>query len=98
MRHQFREHAHVLPPDIRTIEDGQCFRQLQASVRTTELDSWGHPAAIYGHREPDDPAHSQVYATPATIRATLGEGEVFGLSHGPGGWEAIKFPRNDYAD
>jgi hypothetical protein len=98
MLHQFREHVYVLPTDIRAIEDGQYFRQLQAPVRTTELDGWGHPVAIYRHREPDDFAHAEVYATLATIRATLDQGEVFALGYGPGGWEVIRFPHNDYAD
>jgi hypothetical protein len=98
MLHQFREHVYVLPTDIRAIEDGQYFRQLQAPVRTTELDGWGHPVAIYRHREPDDFAHAEVYATLATIRATLDQGEVFALGYEPGGWEVIRFPHNDYAD
>ena len=97
MLHRFREHTYVLPPDARTLEDGQYFRQLQAPVRTTEFDSWGHPVATYKHREPDDFAHAEVYATLATVRATLGEGSVLYLNWGPGGMYVTTPEHSDYA-
>jgi Phage terminase large subunit (GpA) len=97
MLHRFREHTYILPPDIRTVEDGQYFRQLQAPVRTTELDNWGHPVATYRHREADDFAHAEVYATLATIRARLSEVEVLYIAVGPEGLQAIKPEHSDYA-
>ncbi len=85
MLHRFRERAYVLPDDVRAIEDGEYFRQLQAPVRTIELDQWGQPVATYRSRQRDDFAHAEVYATLAAIRAALSEGGVIFISYGPGG-------------
>ena len=41
--------------------------------------------ATYKHRQPDDFAHAEVYATLATIRAALGEAEIFSIGVGPQG-------------
>lgn len=95
---RFREGTYVLPPDARAIEDGEYFRQLQAPVRTTELDRWGHPVAVYKHRQPDDFAHAEAYATLATIHAAEGEVEVIFLGFGPQGPYVIRSDRSDYAD
>lgn len=95
---RFREGIYVLPPEVRAIEDGEYFRQLQAPVRTTEFDRWGHPVAVYKHRQPDDFAHAEVYATLATIRAALGETEIILIGCGPRGLYVINSDRSDYAD
>ena len=97
MLHRFREHTNVLPPDFRDIEGGEYFRHLQAPVRTMELDNWGHPVATYRHRQPDDFAHAEVYATLATIRASLSEGWVLYIASGPGGMQVIEPEHSDYA-
>jgi hypothetical protein len=56
-----------------------------------------HPVATYKHREPDDFAHAEVYATLATIRARLSEVEVLYIAVGPGGLQAIEPKHSDYA-
>ena len=95
---RFREGVYILRPDARAIEDGEYFRQLQAPVRTMELEKWGHPVAVYRHRQPDDFAHAEVYATLATIRAALGEAEIFSIGVGTQGPYVIKYDQSDYAD
>jgi hypothetical protein len=95
---RFRERLYVLPPGYRDIEDGAYARHLQAPVRTIELDTWGQPVAVYKHRQPDDFAHAEVYATLATIRASLSDAEVISIGVGPQGLYATKFERSDYAD
>jgi hypothetical protein len=97
MLHRFRERAYVLPDDVRAIEDGEYFRQLQAPVRTIDLDQWGQPVATYRSRQRDDFAHAEVYATLAAIRATLGDGGVLFIAYGPGGLEVVEPERSDYA-
>jgi len=94
---RFRERTYVLPPDVREIEGGEYFRHLLAPVRTIQLDNWGQPVAVYRHRQPDDFAHAEVYATLATIRATLSEGGVFFIAYGPGGLQLVEPERSDYA-
>ena len=94
---RFRERTYVLPPDVREIEGGEYFRHLLAPVRTIELDNWGQPFATYKHRQPDDFAHAEVYATLATIRASLSEVEVLYIAVGPGGLQAIRPEHSDYA-
>src|SRR5581483_8549436 len=54
MLRRFRDRINVLPPEAGTIEGGDYYRQLQAPVRTLELDGWGQPVAVYRHRQPDD--------------------------------------------
>lgn len=95
---RFREGVYVLPRDVRALADGEYFRHLQAPVRTIELDGWGQQVAVYKHRQPDDFAHAEVYATLASIRATLSETYVIGIGFGPRGPYAINFDRSDYAD
>jgi len=94
---RFRERTYVLPPDVREIEGGEYFRHLLAPVRTIQLDNWGQPFATYKHRQPDDFAHAEVYATLATIRASLSEVEVLYIAVGPRGLQAIKPEHSDYA-
>ena len=90
--------AYVLPQDVRALADGQYFRHLLAPARTIELDAWGQQFAVYRHRQPDDFAHAEVYATLASIRATLSETDFIGIGFGPRGPYAINFDRSDYAD
>jgi len=54
-------------------------------VRTMELDGLGHLVAVYKHRQPDDFAHAEVYATLATIRAKLSEGWIATIEWGNSG-------------
>ena len=82
---RFREKKYVLPQHVREIEAGDYFRHLQAPVRTTELDSWDQPVAVYKNRQPDDFAHAEVYATLATIRAKLSEGWIATIEWGNSG-------------
>lgn len=99
MLHRFREKTYVLPPDVHALAQGEYFRHLQAPVRITELDAWGHPVASYKHRQPDDFAHAEVYATLAAIRASLSEGWGGSLLIGLNGIEGfVPFHRSDYAD
>ena len=49
-------------------------------------------------RQPDDFAHAEVYATLATIRATLSEGWVATIELGPSGRRLAMVERSDYAD
>jgi len=95
---RFRDGTYILPSDVRTIEDGEYFRQLQAPVRTIELDKWGHPVATYRCRQPDDFAHAEVYATLAAIRAALSEVGVLYIGVGPQGLYAINPDQSDYGD
>ncbi len=95
---RFREGAYVLPQDVRALAGGEYFRHLQAPVRTIELDAWGQQFAVYRHRRPDDFAHAEVYATLATIRASLSEGWVATLQWGDFSPRLVMFERSDYAD
>ena len=95
---RFREGTYVLPPDIRALADGEYFRHLQAPVRTIELDGWAQPVAVYRHRQPDDFAHAEVYATLAAIRANLSEGWVATLQWGDTTPRLVMVERSDYAD
>ncbi len=98
MLHRFREKTYVLPPDVHALAEGEYFRHLQAPVRITELDGWGHPVASYKHRQPDDFAHAEVYATLAAIRASLSEGWGGFLQMGSNGIEGfVTFHTRDYA-
>lgn len=71
MMHRFRTANFHVPCRYRELAGGAYFKELQAPVRIQELDRFGHPVATYEHRRPDDFAHAEVYATLATIRATL---------------------------
>jgi hypothetical protein len=95
---RFREGVYVLPPAVRTLADGEYFRHLQAPVRTIELDGWAQPVAVYRHRQPDDFAHAEVYATLAAIRANLSEGWVATLQWGDSTPQLVMLERSDYAD
>lgn len=94
---RFRERTYILPPNVREIEGGEYFRHLLAPVRTIQLDNWGQPVATYKHRQPDDFAHAEVYATLATMRATLGEGSVLYVGWGPQGMYTTTPEHSDYA-
>ena len=63
---------------------GEYYTQLQAPVRTAELDRWG-PFAVYMHRLADDFAHAEVYATMAAIRADMSGAFMFSLGWGANG-------------
>ena len=95
---RFREGAYVLPPAVRTLAGGEYFRHLQAPVRTIELDGWGQPVAVYRQRQPDDFAHAEVYATLATIRASLSEGWIATVQWGDSTPRLVMLERSDYAD
>src|SRR3990172_8908167 len=94
---RFREKKYVLPQHVREIEAGDYFRHLQAPVRTTELDSWDQPVAVYKNRQPDDFAHAEGYATLATIRAKLSEGWIATIGWGNSGPQLTRLNRSDYA-
>lgn len=94
---RFRDGTYFLPPGVREIEGGEYFRHLLAPVCTIELDNWSQPVATYKHRQPDDFAHAEVYATLATMRATLGEGSVFYVGWGPQGMYTTTPEHSDYA-
>ena len=95
---RFREGVYVLPADVRALADGEYFRHLQAPVRTIELDAWGQQFAVYRHRKPDDFAHAEVYATLATIRASLSEGWIATIQERGSGPQLVMLERSDYAD
>ena len=98
MMRRFRDREYPLPQDVREIEGGAYFRQLQAPVRKTELDKWGHPVAVYVHRRADDFAHAEVYATMAAIRADNSGVFMFRLGWGPNGAPyKIDCDSSDYA-
>jgi len=94
---RFRDKTYVLPSNVRSIEDGEYYRHLQAPVRTTELDGWGQSLAVYKHRQPDDFAHAEVYATLAAIRANLSEGWIATIDWGDSGPQFTVLNRSDYA-
>lgn len=99
MMRRFRHREFVLPDHIREIEDGEYFRQLQAPVRTIELDKWGQPFATYVHRKSDDFAHAEVYATLAAIKANLTGAHMFSIAWGQGGTpELITYGSSEYKE
>jgi hypothetical protein len=94
---RFRERINVLPPEPQTLAGGDYWAQLQAPVRTLELDKWGQSFATYTNRRPDDFAHAEVYATLATLRAALGDDSAISIGCGPQGWYSAPLkPVSDY--
>jgi hypothetical protein len=93
---RFRERINVLPPEPQTLAGGDYWAQLQAPVRTIELDKWGQSFATYTQRRPDDFAHAEVYGTMAALRAEAAETCMISMRLGPQGWYDASEPVSDY--